>query len=227
MTQQEFEKTFAGKIHCGDCLEVMRDWPEDACVDAVITDPVWPDRDILGVDGVKVFNRCWPTIESRTRRAAVILGCDSNPAMLAQVRLPFRRLVWCRYARPHYKGRILYSADVAYLYGDFPSVQPGRFVIGGEVCKRNSREPRNEHPCSRPLEHMQWLITNWTDANDIVLDPFCGSGTTCVAAKLLGRRYIGIDVSEQYCRIARERLEAVETGVPVAERRAGQKGLFE
>jgi len=61
----------------------------------------------------------------------------------------------------------------------------------------------------------------------ITFDPFCGSGTTCVVAKKLGRRYIGIDISEKYCQIARERLRAVDTGVPVKEARSGQGGLFE
>ena len=54
-----------------------------------------------------------------------------------------------------------------------------------------------------------------------------GSGTTCVAAKMLSRRYIGIDISEEYCQIARQRLEAVDTGVPVKEQRQGQMPLFE
>jgi len=43
---------------------------------------------------------------------------------------------------------------------------------------------------------------------------------------MLGRRYIGIDISEKYCEIARQRLEAVDTGVPVKEQRAGQMALF-
>ena len=41
----------------------------------------------------------------------------------------------------------------------------------------------------------------------VVLDPFVGSGTTCVAAKSLKRNYIGIDIAEEYCEIARERVE--------------------
>ena len=72
------------------------------------------------------------------------------------------------------------------------------------------------------LPLMHW----YSKDSDLILDPFCGSGTTCVAAKLLGRRYIGIDISEEYCQIARQRLEAVDTGVPVKEQKQGQLALF-
>jgi site-specific DNA-methyltransferase (adenine-specific) len=47
----------------------------------------------------------------------------------------------------------------------------------------------------------------------LVLDPLCGSGTTCKVAKLLGRAYIGIDISEEYCKIAENRL-TIEQDVP-------------
>lgn len=49
---------------------------------------------------------------------------------------------------------------------------------------------------------------------------------TCVAAKRLGRRFIGIDISKEYCQIARDRLAAEEAGLTVKEMKAGQKGLF-
>lgn len=82
------------------------------------------------------------------------------------------------------------------------------------------------HPSPKPLALMEWLIAS-VSPEHVILDPFCGSGTTCVAAKKLGRNYIGIDISEEYCQIARERLEAVDTGVPVKEARRGQMGLFQ
>jgi len=49
-------------------------------------------------------------------------------------------------------------------------------------------------------------IKTWTNEGDIVLDPFLGSGTTCLAAKNLGRQFIGIEKEEKYFNIAKERL---------------------
>ena len=47
---------------------------------------------------------------------------------------------------------------------------------------------------------------SWSNPGDIILDPMCGSGTTCKAAKELGRKFIGIDISKNYCELAAERL---------------------
>jgi len=85
---------------------------------------------------------------------------------------------------------------------------------------------KNNHPAVFPLQIAKDHIYSWSNNESVVIDPMCGSGTTCVAAKMLGRNYIGIDISEEYCQIARDRLNALDTGVPVAEARAGQMGLF-
>lgn len=52
-------------------------------------------------------------------------------------------------------------------------------------------------------------IISWSNEGDIVLDPMCGSGTTCKMAKKSGRKYLGIDISEEYCEIARKRIRAI------------------
>lgn len=61
------------------------------------------------------------------------------------------------------------------------------------------------HPTQKPEELMKWLVTLVTRENHIVLDPFAGSGTTCVASKELGRQFIGIEKDETYADIARLR----------------------
>ena len=65
---------------------------------------------------------------------------------------------------------------------------------------------KNIHPTVKPIKLMAYLITMGSRENDIVLDPFDGSGTTCIAAKLLGRNYIGIELSPEYHKIATLRI---------------------
>jgi len=67
-----------------------------------------------------------------------------------------------------------------------------------------------KHSAAFPVSLPTWFIKLFTVAGDIVLDPFVGSGTTAVAAKRLGRKYVGIDISLEYCRIARERLGVLQ-----------------
>lgn len=62
-----------------------------------------------------------------------------------------------------------------------------------------------QHPTQKPIKLMTWCLSFFPDAQTI-LDPFMGSGTTLVAAKLLGKRAIGIELEEKYCQIAVERL---------------------
>lgn len=62
------------------------------------------------------------------------------------------------------------------------------------------------YPTQKPLLLLERIIELVTDQGDLVLDPFCGSGTTCVAAKLLSRKYIGIDKSEDAVELSQERI---------------------
>ncbi len=68
---------------------------------------------------------------------------------------------------------------------------------------------RNFHPTVKPIRLMSYLITLGSRPNDVVLDPFVGSGTTCIAAKMLNRNYIGIEKEKEYYQIAVKRLKAV------------------
>lgn len=65
------------------------------------------------------------------------------------------------------------------------------------------------HPAPFPIELAERVIRLYSYQGDVVLDPFNGAGATCVAAKRAGRHYVGVDVSEEYCRMAEERLKSV------------------
>lgn len=92
-------------------------------------------------------------------------------------------------------------------YGDSGSA--ARFFY----CAKASRSERgegNNHPTVKPLALMRYLVRLVTPPNGIVLDAWCGSGTTCKAAKAEGFRFIGIDEDEESCEIARTRLLSTE-----------------
>ena len=65
---------------------------------------------------------------------------------------------------------------------------------------------KTEHPTQKPLALMEYLIKTYSNEGDLILDPLLGSGTTAVAAKELGRRFIGIEIEHKYCEIANNRL---------------------
>jgi site-specific DNA-methyltransferase (adenine-specific) len=72
------------------------------------------------------------------------------------------------------------------------------------------RASRVNHPAPFPVELPRRCIEMYTFAGDVVFDPFNGSGTTCVAAKQSGRVFVGMDLSEEYCAIADERIMNTE-----------------
>ena len=67
---------------------------------------------------------------------------------------------------------------------------------------------KNFHPTVKPIELMSYLVTLGSRKDDLVVDPFVGSGTTCIAAKLLGRNYMGVEKDEDYAMIATERVKS-------------------
>lgn len=67
---------------------------------------------------------------------------------------------------------------------------------------------RTGYPTQKPIELLEKIIAISTDKGDTVLDPFCGSGTTLVSAKLQGRKFIGIDINSEAVSLTKERLES-------------------
>jgi DNA modification methylase len=66
------------------------------------------------------------------------------------------------------------------------------------------------HPAPFPVELPQRLIELYTFKGDIVLDPFCGGGSTCVASALAGRKYVGYEIKEQYVELAETRIASID-----------------
>lgn len=85
---------------------------------------------------------------------------------------------------------------------------------------------RNEHPTVKPLALMLDLVDDFTDAGDVVLDSYAGSGTTGVACLRRGRQFIGIEKKPAYFELAVERLRAEQDSSTLTAARAGQVAMF-
>jgi site-specific DNA-methyltransferase (adenine-specific) len=71
------------------------------------------------------------------------------------------------------------------------------------------------HPGRFPDKLAEDHVLSWSNVGDLVFDPLCGSGTTGVAALKLNRRFIGVDISEEYCQISRKRLKIYQSQVKI------------
>ena len=80
------------------------------------------------------------------------------------------------------------------------------YVVGKKAEDQEAKGHPAPFPCALARDH----INSWTNEGDIVFDPMNGSGTTCISALKLGRDYIGVDISEEYCEIARNRIQNYE-----------------
>lgn len=85
-------------------------------------------------------------------------------------------------------------------------------ILGNKLKKDLIESPveitrENHHPAVYPIYIVQELIKLLSKEGDTVLDPFCGSGTTCVAAKNLNRKYLGIEINPEYVKLSNKRIE--------------------
>lgn len=116
------------------------------------------------------------------------------------IRMMHKRCRACHYVLQDYGGK------KAQMHHFGPTVSD----VWTDIHRIRHKKRRDEHPCQLPVHLMERLLLMSTDVNDVVLDPFVGTGTTGVAAKRLGRRFIGIDVDPKYVEISSKKLEIEE-----------------
>ena len=198
-------------IYCGNALDLLSSLKPSH----VVTDPVWPNvpAKLDWGDPYKLFEAFCSLLPNTVERMAVVLGCVSDPRFLRFVpdRLRFLRVMHLRYALPSRIGRTLINADYAYLFGSAPTPMEGRRIVPGEITVADNRELHEPnfdggHPCPRRLKHMGFIVEHFCRINDLVLDPFCGSGTTLVACRDRGIKSVGIEINEKYAELAADRL---------------------
>lgn len=121
---------------------------------------------------------------------------DEHKNKFYEIRYPHKRCRKCGYLLKDYGGK----KDGLHPFGPLISDS------WTDIHRIKHDKYRDEHPCQLPIHLLERIILMSTDAGDIVFDPFVGTGTSAIAAKRLGRRYIGIDIDEKYIDIANRKL---------------------
>ena len=125
-----------------------------------------------------------------------------------EVRVPSARQTVYKDRRANSKGKL--PDDTWFLRPQEAAVD-GYFAPGDDVWHESRvcgtfKEREGWHGCQMPMGVLDRVVRASSNPGDVVLDPFNGSGTTCVSAALLGRKYVGIDRGEEYVEFARQRL---------------------
>lgn len=206
---------FVDRIIAGDCVEVLPQIP-DASVDLVVTDPPYLAR-YQSRDGRRVTNDDrdgW--LEPAFRELSRVLKPDrfcvsfygwhqADRLLRAWRRAGFRpvgHLVWVK--DHHSNERFLrYSHEAAYLLAKGDPPKPAIALRDVLEWQYTGDEL---HPTQKPVIALLPLIMAFSQQGDTVLDPFAGSGSTAVAAQVLGRRFIGIELEPTYAQVATERV---------------------
>lgn len=220
------------KLLKGDCLELMKDIPDES-VDAVITDPPYNisrenhfssmgrsgvyfgDWD-KGFDQVSYLKELFRVLKKGG--TAVIFNSQQNVGLLNQYAderdLLFKDVIYWVKSNPMPRNR-----DRRYV----TSVENAVTIVKkGKKWTFNRQRPTYEnglfkypivspkeriHPTQKPVQLMEDLVRIHSNENDVILDPFLGSGSTGVACVNTNRNFIGMEVNEEYFNKAKNRIE--------------------
>ncbi len=122
---------------------------------------------------------------------------DAKQNKFYEIRYPHKRCRKCNYLHKDYGGK-------KGLLHPFGPLVPDTWTDIHRIKHNKYRDP---HPCQLPIHLLERIILMSTDEGDIVLDPFLGTGTTAIAAKRLGRHYIGFELDQVYATLARDKVK--------------------
>lgn len=209
------------KLLQGDCLELMKDIP-DGSVDLVLTDIPYGEvnrksnglrnldkgkADIVTFD-VKELTE---TLCDKTK-GSIYMFCGTEQvsairATMVEKGLSTRLCIWEKTNPSPMNGQVIWLSGIeCCVYGKKKN------ATFNEHCKNTVfRFPTVKgklHPTQKPIDLMKYLIEVSSNENDIVLDPFMGSGSSGVASVHTNRNFIGIELDKDYFDIAKKRIDA-------------------
>jgi len=210
--ESRYFETDNGILYCGDCLEIMKRIPENS-IDLVLTDPPYglnqhKGSKNFGIVKQKKYKGDWDKNTPSKEYFDIILSlgrvCIIFGGNLLTNKLPIGEhwIVWDKVGEIKFKNPF---SQCELLWTNIKKKPIKKYTVIQQGFIKQSREKRC-HPTQKPLLLIEKIIKDYSGKNNIVLDPFLGSGTTAVAAEKLNRRWIGIEINSEYCEIAKQRI---------------------
>ena len=214
----------------GDCLELMKNIP-DKSVDCIITDlpygvtaknkwdtiipfePLWQQYKRISNEKMHRYNLIWkkvlPTGFLNANRMPLR---EHEDIMVFYKKLPTYNPQKVKGSPCHKKGKVVGKMNDSQLknnnYGNFKCVETeGDLKFPTSVLEFAKPHPSITcHPTQKSVELLEWLVKTYSNEGDIILDSCMGSGTTGIACKNLNRKFIGIELDDNYFEVAKERI---------------------
>lgn len=208
------------KLYQGDCMKTIKNMPNDS-VQLIVTDPPYNEvnrdtnglREInKGVADSSIIDIDTLVLEfSRICTGSVYVWCGTE--QVSAWRRSFvesgwstRQCVWHKTNPSPMNGEHIWLSGVELcIYAKKPKATFNKFCAT-PVWKGPSKPKEINHPTNKPLWLMETLIEASSNPDDIVFDPFMGSGTTGVACMNLNRKFIGIELDNKYFNVAYKRI---------------------
>lgn len=199
---------YLNKIIEGNCKELMRELPDES-IDLIVTDPPYKKEYLYTYDYLAEES---PRLLKQGASLIIIVGHYALPDIIKKFNNKLKyRWIFCMnqfegsHARMAMGIEVMWKPILWYVKGAYP--QGRGFIKDGFTVTGKSGQTKKYHKWEQDLSWANFFIEKLSKENDIILDPFVGSGTTCISAKSLNRQYIGFEINPEYIQIANKRIK--------------------
>jgi len=214
------DKIETNKIINEDCINVLRNLPNN-CIDLIITDPPYGDNVAYGFNNKIIKNNKTPLVNcSALAEFYRVLKKNSSVYIFTNWKhYPFLTEFIIRYTKFKIRHLIVWKKHNFGLGWAFRHQYEMILVLEKgkpkyhltnfsdvQTCSHINHNKEN-HPHQKPIDLIIKIIKHSSKEGDIILDPFCGSGSICVACQQTKRKWIGVELDEGWVGVARKRIK--------------------
>jgi len=216
--ENRYFETESGILYYNDCLKIMKRLNK-RLIDWIITDPPYgisinkmgfttnlkggiaKRNDYRGkAEWDKKIDKVYFDLMFKVSKNQIIFGGNYYTNILPPTK---SWIIWDKKTNDKYRNDF---ADCELAWASKGVARVFRWLWHGFLQQNMKDKEKRYHPTQKPINLLIQIISFYTQKSDLILDPFLGSGTTAIACEKLNRKWIGIEISKEYCEITKERI---------------------